>query len=66
MKGTFQIEKPDTIAATLTLTLSLGEWQTVQKQLAEKWRWPMSTLSDAITDLVSQATKHFQLEEETP
>ena len=64
MSGSFQIEHPEDIEATLTLTLKMGEWRQIQEQLEDSWRWPMSELADTINSLVKQATEKFYPKEE--
>jgi len=57
MKGTFQIELPDKIDATLTVTMTLAEWKQLRAQVAGNW--PGWKFSEMITDLIRHAEKQF-------
>lgn len=57
MKAMMKVEKPDDIEFTLTVTMRLGDWVALQKQLEDGW--PACDLSMRITDMRYQATKHF-------
>lgn len=58
----FCLENPETVRATLSLTMTLSEWKQLQKQLGQAW--PSWELSAAITDMISTAQKHFKDEHE--
>lgn len=61
MRTKFEVEEPSDITMTLTVTMKLGEWKTLQSQLADKY--PSWKLSAAITDMVLLATKTFYPDE---
>ncbi len=61
MNARFMIENPDSIEATMKLTMTIKNWTELRDQLAIKW--PSSDLSYAITDLLSQARKVFYVKE---
>ncbi len=58
MIATFKIDKPDTLEATMFMTMTVGEWRKLKKQLDDHG-WPASDLGSAIFDLVQKAEKHF-------
>jgi hypothetical protein len=51
------IESPGKIEATLKIRMQVSEWEELRDQLTQ--RWPSSRLSEAITNLLSQARKVF-------
>lgn len=60
MKGTFKIQKPEQIEATLNLTMTLADWEILEKQLSE--RWPGSDLSRLIHTLRIQIRQELVAE----
>ena len=62
MKASFRATNPKKIEFALTVTMSLEEWRELQAQLSEKW--PSWKLSSHITDMVLQAQKTFEVEDE--
>ncbi len=57
MKGTFELESPDKLQATITLTASVAEWRELRGKLNRGW--PTSNLRDVIDDLIYQAGCSF-------
>ena len=57
MKTSFQIERPDEIEATITVTMKLKDWRELNRQMTRAW--PSWKLSEAIDDVVQQATARF-------
>ena len=57
MKCRFSCEKPDEITFTMTITMSAKEWCDLRDQLQQKW--PSSSLSSSISDLLAQARKIY-------
>ena len=53
----FQINDPDKINFTLTMTMSLKDWKELSEQLSNKW--PSAKLSNEISDMTIQALKVF-------
>jgi hypothetical protein len=51
------IENPDSLEATMKITMTLKEWTELRDQLSEVW--PSSILSQHITNLLSQGRKVF-------
>ncbi|GAG22865.1 unnamed protein product [marine sediment metagenome] len=62
MNGTFEIQKPGEVIATVTISMKVKEWEELKEQLEQKW--PSSDLSSLITDLVWQAKKTFYKSED--
>ena len=52
MKSRMHIESPDTVEATIKITMSLKDWADLRDQL--NGRWPSSELANTITDLLGQ------------
>ena len=57
MKATYVIDDPDSVSATVTITMSVENWDTLRSQLEHKW--PSSDLSRAINDLLRRARKEI-------
>ena len=62
MQARFKLENPKAIEATLTLTLTLEQWERLREQL--EYNWPGSDLRNVITDLLAQARKVYWPNEE--
>lgn len=54
----YRTEKPEKMDFTLTITMSLGEWQQIAEQMING-KWPTCDLKNAIQDVVYQANKTF-------
>ena len=61
MKARFMIESPDSIEATMKITMSVKEWGELRDQLGTVW--PSSRLGSAINQVLSQARKVYYAEE---
>lgn len=61
MKARFMIEDPDSIQATMKITMSVKEWTDLRDQLENKW--PSSRLSSAITQVIIEARKVYYADE---
>ena len=57
MKTQFRIENPDDVQMTLTVTMPARDWKVLRDQL--QTTYPSWKLSDAISNMVSAATKTF-------
>lgn len=57
MRTVFKLQQPDTIEATMTITMPLNEWKALRTELSG--RWPSSRLSDQIDVMVSKAEQIF-------
>jgi hypothetical protein len=57
MKAQFQIALPDQVDFTLTMTMTLGDWKHLQKQL--EGAYPAWRLSAAISSMVNLAAYRF-------
>ncbi|MDD1789041.1 hypothetical protein [Burkholderia gladioli] len=57
MKAKFKIERPDDVPMTLTLTMTCGQWKTLQAQLDSAY--PSWKLSSMISEMVHQASTTF-------
>ena len=62
MKTRLKCENPEKIEYTLTITASTKEFEELRDQLVSKW--PSFHLSEAVTDLLSQARKIYWHQEE--
>ena len=58
MKTKFKLENPDEMDATLTVTMSLGDWKRLSGQLSTAW--PSSKLEYAIADVLRKAQRTFE------
>jgi hypothetical protein len=57
MTASFQVVEPKKVKFTCSITMQLEEWIQLQEQLSGKW--PSSSLSSYITDMVIEARKTF-------
>lgn len=60
MRARLKIEKPEDIEATITMTMTLQEWELLRDQL--KQAHPSWRLASVIDDLLSQGRKVFWAE----
>lgn len=63
MRTHLQATRPEEIEFSLTVTMSLKDWRTVQGQLSKAW--PSWELSSAITQMVTEAERRFYPRAET-
>lgn len=61
MKTSLKVQNPDSIEMTLTVTMTLGDWKTLQRQLATPW--PAWKLGEAINNMVHKANANFTPDE---
>ena len=61
MQTDFKVENPKEIVLTMTISMTLGEWQELSKQVSDKW--PGTNFKDAIWRMEQAASKHFSAEE---
>ncbi len=60
MKANLRITKPDEVEATISVTMTLGDWKLLRAALAEEKHYePGGKLKTVIEDLVRQATRAF-------
>ena len=62
MKMRYKLENPDAMLATLTLTMSVSEWEQLDKELSHAW--PASKLSEVIGRVLRSARKDIYCQEE--
>jgi hypothetical protein len=55
MKVRYMLENPQEVEATMKITMSVKEWETLRDQLAGAW--PSSRLYTAITSVLSDARR---------
>lgn len=55
MRGTFTIQDPDKITATLTMAATIKEWRELKEQLTS--RWPSCDLAMIIGELIYDMTR---------
>lgn len=58
MKTTFRLNNADDMEATLTATMTLGQWKALRAQLPVA-AWPGTDLRAAIYDLIVKADQTF-------
>lgn len=57
MKAAFKLENADETEATLSVTMKLGEWKQLQRQLPNVW--PSWQFGNEIERMIGAAEKHF-------
>jgi hypothetical protein len=57
-KAAFGLDNPDDMRATLSLTMTLGDWKKLREQLSNG-TWPSYEVGYAIRDVVDKAEKRF-------
>ena len=57
MKASFELENPEQMDATLTMTMRLDDWRSLSEQL--NGDFPSWQLSSTIVDLLMEANKTF-------
>lgn len=62
MKARFMIENPDSIEATIKITMTVKEWSDLRDQLENKW--PSSRLSTSISHVITEARKVYYAPEQ--
>lgn len=67
IKAVYQLTKPDDAEASLTLTMTVGEWRRFRAQLADKLvsEYPAWRIATMIADLLERAHDHFSAAGET-
>ncbi|HVM91368.1 MAG TPA: hypothetical protein VMT67_01080 [Terriglobales bacterium] len=67
MKAQFKAEKPSDIQMTMTLTMTLGEWNEIADHLTDTRHYrPDGKLLDAIRTMARKAGTHFDEVGELP
>jgi len=69
MKSSMQVNNPETIELSMTITMPLEHWTRLAKQLGElpsdHWiSYPVSDLRSKIQELSKKANVHFKPDEE--
>lgn len=54
-----RVEEPDKIRFSMTITLTLDEWMTLQRNLGKTWHEPMCAVSIAINAAITAANERF-------
>jgi hypothetical protein len=65
MKATYKITDPDSVEATLTITMTIGAWKKLREQIgkgSESMSYPNFRVRDLIHDLIQGAQKEFETE----
>lgn len=60
MKARFQLNDPEKMEASMTITMTVQAWIELRDQLQKAW--PSSELSSAVSDIILQARKCFWTE----
>jgi hypothetical protein len=55
MRTHMKLTVPDSVEATMTLTMTIKEWREFSKQLTDEW--PSTRVADAIGSTIDQAEK---------
>jgi hypothetical protein len=61
MHTRLKVEQPGEVEFTMTITMKAREWEALYDELSNKW--PASTLSYHISDLLGQARRIFWSDE---
>lgn len=62
MKATFKLLNTDSLEATMSLTLTLGEWRDIRNTLVEARTFRENQVGYAIRDMVQTVETTFQKE----
>ncbi len=57
MKAIFQIDKPEKVQATMSITMTIEEWEKLRDQLTQSF--PSWWLGEAIRDILVKAKEVF-------
>lgn len=57
IKGKFGIQKLNDVEATLTVTMTVGEWREILEQLSQKW--PSWKFGEVILAMITAFNKNF-------
>lgn len=57
MNANYWIQEPNKVKTTMTITMTIEEWRTLQQQLPQAW--PSWRFANEISDMISHANKHF-------
>jgi hypothetical protein len=65
MKSMFKLDDPDAADATMTTTMTIGQWRVVRDQITEgKYLHTSACFRDMISDLIKKAEARFYTTEE--
>jgi hypothetical protein len=65
MKATYKLTDPDSVEATLTVTMTLGNWKKIRQQLYHAkaaLAYPNFKVREAIDDMIGKAENVFETE----
>lgn len=65
IRAVYQLARPDDAEATLTLTMTVGEWRRLATGLTEAGAYPGWQVASIIRDLTLRAVEHFDAKTET-
>ncbi len=65
IRAVYQLTKPDDAGASLTLTMTVGEWKQVRATLNKAGDYPGWRVAEIIGELVGRAAAHFDASSET-
>lgn len=65
MKATYSLTVPDEVEATMTVTMSIGQWRKLAGQI-DGVQWPGCDMLTVIRDLVRRADTKFTETDHTP
>lgn len=55
IEASFKLDVPKDVRATLSLTMSIGEWEVVREALAPGTKYPLGLVWSAISSVVNEA-----------
>ena len=58
-KCTFKLEEVDKQPASMTITMTMEEWEHLNEHLRDHPHWVGNELRSAIRDMIRQAREHF-------
>jgi len=65
IKGRFGIQKLNEVEATLTVTMTVGEWRDVLKQLSTKWpSWKFGEVILEMINAFNENFSHYEVEDD--
>ena len=65
IRARYQLTRPDDADASLTLTMTVGEWRAFAAHLVKDGKYPGWRIANIIHELVESATVHFDATGET-
>lgn len=64
MKFSFQLRDVDSMKATMTITMTVGDWKKLKELTDSKYPYPGGAFGGAIYELVAHAERNFRKEQQ--